>query len=76
MLRQLHAGIKWTYQTVLHNARDCHRTTRLPRYPGSATSWQDHAFPGTTAFVVELPKTLSHRSAERYADAALTLIGS
>jgi protein MpaA len=52
------------------------RTTRLPRYPGSATSWQNHAFPSSTAFVVELPKTLSHRSAERYADAALALIGS
>jgi protein MpaA len=23
--------------------------------PGSITDWQDHAFPGTTAFVVELP---------------------
>jgi protein MpaA len=52
------------------------RTTRLARYPGSATSWQDHAFPGSTAFVVELPKTLSHRSAERYADAVLALIGA
>jgi murein peptide amidase A len=52
------------------------RTTRLPRYPGSATTWQDHAFPGTTGFVVELPQTLSHQSAERYADAALALIGS
>ena len=28
---------------------------RLARYPGSVTTWQDHAFPGTTAFVVELP---------------------
>lgn len=28
---------------------------RLPRYPGSAAGWQDHRFPGTTAFVVELP---------------------
>jgi murein peptide amidase A len=28
---------------------------RLPRYPGSAVSWQDHRLPGTTAFVVELP---------------------
>src|SRR5205085_713605 len=27
---------------------------RLPRYPGSATGWQNHRFPGTTAFVVEL----------------------
>jgi murein peptide amidase A len=28
---------------------------RLARYPGSVTSWQNHTFPGTTAFVVELP---------------------
>jgi hypothetical protein len=28
---------------------------RLARYPGSAVGWQNHAFPGTTAFVVELP---------------------
>jgi murein peptide amidase A len=28
---------------------------RLPRYPGSAASWQDRRLPGTTAFVVELP---------------------
>jgi protein MpaA len=28
---------------------------RLPRYPGSAASWQDTKFPATTAFVVELP---------------------
>jgi murein peptide amidase A len=28
---------------------------RLPRYPGSAASWQDHRLRGTTAFVVELP---------------------
>lgn len=26
----------------------------LPRYPGSVTTWQDHAFPRSTAFVVEL----------------------
>src|SRR3954454_8324080 len=30
------------------------RTGVLPRYPGSAPTWQDHAFPSTTAFVVEL----------------------
>jgi protein MpaA len=48
---------------------------RLPSYPGSATTWQDHAFAGTTAFVVELPAgALSDRSAERYADAALALV--
>jgi murein peptide amidase A len=28
---------------------------RLPRYPGSATGWENHRLPGTTAFVVELP---------------------
>jgi protein MpaA len=28
---------------------------RLTRYPGSAASWQDARFAGTTAFVVELP---------------------
>jgi murein peptide amidase A len=28
---------------------------RLARYPGSAPTWQDHRFPGTTAFVAELP---------------------
>jgi murein peptide amidase A len=31
------------------------RAGYLPRYPGTATSWSNHAFPGTTAFVVELP---------------------
>jgi protein MpaA len=31
------------------------RTALLPRYPGSVTGWENHAFPGTTAFVVELP---------------------
>jgi murein peptide amidase A len=28
---------------------------RLTRYPGSAASWQNSHFPGTSAFVVELP---------------------
>jgi murein peptide amidase A len=31
------------------------RTGRLPRYPGTATSWSNGTFLGTTAFVVELP---------------------
>lgn len=31
------------------------RTERLTRYPGSVAGWENHAFPGTTAFVVELP---------------------
>jgi protein MpaA len=28
---------------------------RLTRYPGSATGWENHALPGMTSFVVELP---------------------
>jgi murein peptide amidase A len=33
---------------------------RLPgRYPGSASRWQNHDFPGSTAFVVELPHAVS-----------------
>ena len=28
---------------------------RLPRYHGTAVGWQNHRFPGDTAFVVELP---------------------
>jgi protein MpaA len=32
---------------------------RLPRYPGSAVSWQDATWAGTTAFVVELPRHVS-----------------
>jgi protein MpaA len=31
------------------------RTRRLPRYPGSVAGWENHTFPGTTSFVVELP---------------------
>jgi protein MpaA len=31
------------------------RAVRLPRYPGSVAGWENHTFPGTTAFVVELP---------------------
>ncbi len=29
---------------------------RLARYPGSVSTWQNHRLPGTTAFVVELPR--------------------
>ena len=28
---------------------------RISPYPGTATRWQNHRYPGTTAFVVELP---------------------
>ena len=48
---------------------------QLPRYPGSATSWENHAFPGSTAFVVELPAgSLSEAAANRYAAAALKIV--
>jgi murein peptide amidase A len=47
---------------------------RLPPYPGTATRWQNHTFPGTTAFVVELPAgPLTQRAANRYARAVLAL---
>ncbi len=44
----------------------------LPYYRGTATSWQNHRAPGTTAFVVELPAgRLSRRAARRHARAVL-----
>ena len=44
----------------------------LPNYHGTATSWQNHAFPGTSAFVVELPAgPLGGASARRHARAVL-----
>ncbi len=50
------------------------RLKRLPRYPGSAASWANHAFPGTTSFVVELPRgPLTPAAAHRHALAVLTL---
>jgi hypothetical protein len=45
---------------------------RLTREPGSAVGWENQAFLGTTAFVVELPAgSLAPAAAERYADAVL-----
>jgi len=44
----------------------------LPNYRGTATSWQNHTFPGTSSFVVELPAgPLSAASARRHARAVL-----
>ena len=44
------------------------------RPPGSITSWQNHTFPGTTAFVVELPAgRLSGAATARHARAVLAL---
>ena len=46
----------------------------LPAYRGTATSWQNHRAPGTTAFVVELPAgRLSARAARRHARAVLAI---
>jgi hypothetical protein len=47
------------------------RLARMPLahigpYPGTATSWQNHTYPGTTAFVVELgPRRLSASRTQR-----------
>jgi protein MpaA len=47
---------------------------QLTRYPGSVAGWQNHRFPGTTSFVVELPRgRLRPADVERYADAILRL---
>jgi N-acetylmuramoyl-L-alanine amidase len=44
----------------------------LPSYRGTATSWQNHAFPHASAFVVELPAgPLGARAAARHAAAVL-----
>ena len=44
----------------------------LPNYHGTATSWQNHTFPGTSSFVVELPAgPLPAASAGRHARAVL-----
>jgi len=51
------------------------RAIRWPR--GSAPNWQNHRFPGTSSFVVELPPgPLAQASAARRARAVLALVGS
>jgi N-acetylmuramoyl-L-alanine amidase len=46
----------------------------LPRYHGTAISWQNHTFAGDTAFVVELPGgALPKPSVRRHAAAVLSL---
>jgi protein MpaA len=43
---------------------------KLPRYRGSATTWENHRSAATTAFVVELPSgALSDSAVERFAHA-------
>jgi protein MpaA len=46
---------------------------RLSRYPGSASSWQNHALPNSTAFVVELPSVVRGDLVRRATSAVLTL---
>jgi hypothetical protein len=47
---------------------------QLVRYPGTATSWQNRFFPGSTAFVVELPAgRMTPTSVVRHASAVLAL---
>jgi murein peptide amidase A len=43
------------------------------RYPGSASRWQNHAFPESTAFVVELPTFVSGSLVRRATQAVLRL---
>jgi protein MpaA len=42
---------------------------QLSRYPGSATSWQNHALRPSTAFVVELPASVGGDLVRRAANA-------
>jgi protein MpaA len=52
------------------------RATRLARYPGSIVSWENARFPGSTAFVVELPAGKpSAATATRFARAVDVLAG-
>ena len=47
---------------------------RLTRYPGSAVTWENHALPGSTAFVVELHAgTLTDAQTTRFARAIVTI---
>jgi protein MpaA len=49
---------------------------RLPWLAGTAPNWQNHRFPGTSSFVVELPAgQLSNVAPRRYARAIVTLAG-
>jgi protein MpaA len=46
----------------------------LSRYPGSVTTWENHALPGKSAFVVELPAgSLTAAQAARFAAAVLAV---
>ena len=50
------------------------RLVPLPRYGGSAVTWENARFPGTTPFVVELPAgSLTRAAVQRYVRAVLTV---
>ena len=50
------------------------RLVKLTREPGSVVGWENHRFPGTSAFVVELPAGhLAPRAVARFARAALAV---
>jgi murein peptide amidase A len=54
-------------------AREPYRSIRWP--PGTAANWQNHRFPGTASFVVELPPgELSDRRGARHARAVRRLL--
>jgi N-acetylmuramoyl-L-alanine amidase len=58
----------------LYSSRSGLPRKRLPRYHGTAVSWQNTSFRGDTAFVVELPDgPLSAAGARRHARATLAL---
>lgn len=46
---------------------------QLSRYPGSASSWQNHILPASTAFVVELPSAVGGGLVRRATNAVRTL---
>jgi beta-N-acetylhexosaminidase len=58
----------------LYSARSGLPRKSLPRYHGTAVSWQNQTFPGDTAFVVELPGgALPRAGVKRHAGAVLAL---
>ena len=61
----------------LYSARSGLPRKSLPRYHGTAISWQNTAFRGDTAFVVELPGgALPATGVRRHAGAVLALAGA
>src|SRR5215210_6280570 len=68
----LHIVVKSTGDPVLERLYVPRRS--LPRYHGTAVSWQNHSFPGDSAFVVELPGgPLPSTGVRRHANAVLAL---